>query len=281
MLVGASVPIDSAAAERQRARARFRSDRRLQRPDLLVLGRHAVRATAGSATSAPPAHGRSCRRRAGSIRRRVSISITSSIANGWAKQMMPVPQPGAMWIDGVFTVRDDGGQERLFARNARYLDLATNVEQGLALFNDSTETFQRFQTYALDAPITPQGHAFRHTDRRPRIHLLLADVSERAREGGLVRCDAHLHMGGLHAAAENTGTTPPIRRSTSTRSATRSSAGRRTPIRSATRCWKIWLRKGISTRDELPFRLEDFATAMRFACTVRRSIGTSFAKAGS
>jgi hypothetical protein len=63
----------------------------------------------------------------------------------------------------VFTVRDDGGQERLFARNARYLDLATNVEQGLALFNDSTETFQRFQSYALDAPISPQGHAFRHS----------------------------------------------------------------------------------------------------------------------
>jgi hypothetical protein len=83
-------------------------------------------------------------------------------SNGWAKEMMPVVQHGAMWIDGLFTVRDDGGQERMLARNARYLDLATNVEQGLALFNDSTETFQRFQTYALDAPITPQGHSFRH-----------------------------------------------------------------------------------------------------------------------
>ncbi|MEX0611624.1 MAG: hypothetical protein WD229_05860, partial [Pirellulales bacterium] len=40
---------------------------------------------------------------------------------------------------------------------------ARNEEQGLALFNDTTETFQRFQTYSLDAPITPQGHSFRHT----------------------------------------------------------------------------------------------------------------------
>jgi hypothetical protein len=84
-------------------------------------------------------------------------------ANGWAKQMMPVSQPGAMWIDGVFTVFDDGGQERLFARNERYLENFENVEQGLALFNDATQTFQRFQSYSLDAPITPQGHSFRHT----------------------------------------------------------------------------------------------------------------------
>ena len=93
----------------------------------------------------------------------VNLDYFVNPANGWAKEMMPVAQPGAMWIDGVFTVRDDGGQERLFARNARYLDLATNVEQGLALFNDSTATFQRFQSYALDAPITPQGHSFKHT----------------------------------------------------------------------------------------------------------------------
>ena len=93
----------------------------------------------------------------------INLEYFVNPADGWAKQMMPVTQPGAMWIDGVFTVHDDAGHERLMARNARYLDLATNVEQGLALFNDSTETFQRFQSYALDAPITPQGHAFRHT----------------------------------------------------------------------------------------------------------------------
>lgn len=93
----------------------------------------------------------------------VNLNYFVNPANGWAKEMMPVAEPGAMWIDGVFTVKDPDGQERLMARNARYLDLATNVEQGLALFNDSTETFQRFQSYSLTAPITPQGHAFNHT----------------------------------------------------------------------------------------------------------------------
>lgn len=84
-------------------------------------------------------------------------------ASGWSKEMMPVPQPGLMWIDGVFTVRDVDGQERLLARNARFQDLTQQDEQGLALFNDSRETFQRFQSYSLTAPITPQGHSFKHT----------------------------------------------------------------------------------------------------------------------
>src|SRR3990172_2315163 len=48
----------------------------------------------------------------------VNLDYFVNPANGWAKEMMPVAPPGAMWIDGVFTVHDDGGQERLFARNA-------------------------------------------------------------------------------------------------------------------------------------------------------------------
>jgi hypothetical protein len=47
-------------------------------------------------------------------------------ASGSAKEMMPVAQSGAMWIDGVFTVRDPDGIERLMAHNARYANLSTN-----------------------------------------------------------------------------------------------------------------------------------------------------------
>ena len=93
----------------------------------------------------------------------VNLNYFVNPANGWTKEMMPVSETGAMWMDGVFTVRDPDGQEHLMARNARYTDLSTNVEQGLALFNDTTETFQRFQSYSLTAPITPQGHAFNRT----------------------------------------------------------------------------------------------------------------------
>jgi hypothetical protein len=85
-------------------------------------------------------------------------------STGSAKEMMPVSQPGPMWIDGVFTVRDPDGIERMLGHNARFQDLSTQLESGLALYNDSTQTLQRFQSYALDAPITPQGHSFNVTE---------------------------------------------------------------------------------------------------------------------
>jgi hypothetical protein len=85
-------------------------------------------------------------------------------STGSAKEMMPVSESGLMWIDGLFTVRDPDGIERLMAHNARFQDLSTQLESGLALFNDSTQTFQRFQSYSLTAPITPQGHSFNVTE---------------------------------------------------------------------------------------------------------------------
>lgn len=112
----------------------------------------------------------------------VDLDYFVNPANGWARQMMPVAEQGVMWIDGLFTVRDDNGHERMLARNARFLDLETNVEQGLALFNDATETFQRFQSYSLDAPITPQGHAFKHSvDGEEYIYFSLTYPNVRVR----------------------------------------------------------------------------------------------------
>jgi hypothetical protein len=82
---------------------------------------------------------------------------------GNAGQMMPIEGPGLMWLDGLFTIPDDTGQERLLARYERHLDLETIVEQGLALWNDGTNIFERFQNYNLGTTLVPQGHSFRHT----------------------------------------------------------------------------------------------------------------------
>jgi hypothetical protein len=90
------------------------------------------------------------------------VNATGPLA-GSAKEMMPVSQSGLMWVDGLFTVRDPDGIERLMTHNARFQDLSTQLESGLALFNDSTQTFQRFQSYSLTAPITAQGHSFNVT----------------------------------------------------------------------------------------------------------------------
>lgn len=87
-------------------------------------------------------------------------------AGGSARQMMPLTDPGPVWIDGLFTVRDNSGTERLVTHFSR-MDPDPNhlfevLEHGLATFNDATAKFERYRAYAADA-IVPRGHAFRHT----------------------------------------------------------------------------------------------------------------------
>jgi hypothetical protein len=88
-------------------------------------------------------------------------------AAGSARQMMPLADPGPVWLDGVFTVNDDAGNQRLLAHYSRMNSDPNHafevLEHGLALFNDTSQTFQRFQAYPLDAPVVPRGHAFEQT----------------------------------------------------------------------------------------------------------------------
>jgi hypothetical protein len=87
-------------------------------------------------------------------------------ASGNSKQMMPLTDPGPVWIDGLFTVKDNTGQERMlthYSRRDPNNALGAQVEHGLALFDDTSKTFQRQQVYDLNAPITPMGHSFEHS----------------------------------------------------------------------------------------------------------------------
>ena len=190
----------------------------------------------------------------------VNLNYFVNPANGWAKEMMPVPQSGAMWIDGVFTVRDIDGQERLLARNARYTDLATNVEQGLALFNDSTETFQRFQSYALDAPVTPQGHAFNHTvNGQDYIYFNLTYPNVRVK----ANWNDVTHIANWEAYTplrENTrynSTNPPLDRD-ATGNLIFGWKKNADPL--TYEMLSDLVQRGYATRDQLPFRLKDAST---------------------
>ncbi len=85
---------------------------------------------------------------------------------GSSKQMMPLPQPGPVWIDGLFTVEDNSGREQMlthYSRRDPNNALGAQVEHGLARFNDSQAIFQRHQVYPLNAPIVAAGHSFEHT----------------------------------------------------------------------------------------------------------------------
>lgn len=104
---------------------------------------------------------------AGGISPSVGVDLDYYVdAGGSARQMMPLMQPGPVWIDGLFTIVDNTGQERMLTHYSRRNPenaLEGQVEHGLARFNDSQAIFQRFQTYPLDAPIVARGHSFERT----------------------------------------------------------------------------------------------------------------------
>ena len=190
----------------------------------------------------------------------VNLNYFVNPANGWTKEMMPVSETGAMWMDGVFTVRDPDGQEHLMARNARYTDLSTNVEQGLALFNDTTETFQRFQSYSLTAPITPQGHAFNRTvggQEYIYFNQTYPNVRVKATWNDVT------HIGNWEAYTplkENTrynSTNPPLDRDAQ---GNLIFGWKKNADPLSYEMLQDLVQRGFATRDQLPFRLKDAAT---------------------
>lgn len=190
----------------------------------------------------------------------VNLTYFVNPANGSAKQMLPVAEPGAMWMDGVFTVRDDGGQERLLGRNSRYLDLSTKAEQGIALFNDSTETFQRFQTYALSAPITPQGHSFHNTvgnDEYIYFSLTYPNVRVKADWFDITHIASWEAYTPLRANSRYDSNNPPLDLDASGNVVF---GWKKNTDALSYEMLEDLVAKGHLTRNELPFRLNDFAT---------------------
>ncbi|MBI2927839.1 MAG: hypothetical protein HYY24_19275 [Verrucomicrobia bacterium] len=63
-------------------------------------------------------------------------------ADGFAKAMCPDFGPGLQWIEGVMTVRDAQGKQRLVARVSSQKGLMPAYAWHLALFNDEKEIFE-------------------------------------------------------------------------------------------------------------------------------------------
>ena len=69
---------------------------------------------------------------------------------------------GVVWIDGVLTVADDTGRERLLAHYTHLASLGKTLDHGLAIFNDTKGEFERLQTLALTERWRfPHGHPLR------------------------------------------------------------------------------------------------------------------------
>jgi hypothetical protein len=82
--------------------------------------------------------------------------------NGFSRQMSPLKEPGLVWLDGLMTVKDNEGQQRMAAMFTRLKNLGDIRERGLVVFNDTTETFEPLVRSDLDfLPYPAAGHAFR------------------------------------------------------------------------------------------------------------------------
>ena len=84
--------------------------------------------------------------------------------DGFAKPISEAfaPDNAPVWIAGLVSVPDAGGEERLFGGYAKVEGLGATVEAGVMVFDDESETFQRVVTDLLeDGFVRPDGHAFK------------------------------------------------------------------------------------------------------------------------
>jgi hypothetical protein len=81
--------------------------------------------------------------------------------DGFSRKMCPLKEHGLVWLDGLMTVRDPNGDERMVARFARLRGLGEVLERGLVVFNDETETFEPVLRSGLELlPYRNTGQAF-------------------------------------------------------------------------------------------------------------------------
>ena len=120
----------------------------------------------------------------------VGVDLTYFVdADGFSKKMVPLKEPGPVWIDGLLTVADESGRERLVAHYARMKELDTMLEHGLIIFNDKTQQFDKLVQFDLqDKRRCPLGHAVRVEDHlyfatpfaTVRVKATLADLKNQA-----------------------------------------------------------------------------------------------------
>jgi hypothetical protein len=80
---------------------------------------------------------------------------------GFARAMMPLPErpEGVIWIDGVCTVPDERGREKLIAHYSRRKSLTKEIEHGIAVFEDEKAVFVPVKELPLEEKWRfPHGH---------------------------------------------------------------------------------------------------------------------------
>ena len=81
------------------------------------------------------------------------------------RRMVPLADPGLVWLFGLFTVTDDAGKEALVAGYSRRESLAREFEHGLVRFDDTAGVFKKVTSLEpRDTWQFPRGNAVRVTE---------------------------------------------------------------------------------------------------------------------
>lgn len=83
--------------------------------------------------------------------------------DGFSRGMAPLPGPGPTWIDGLVTLKDDAGHDRMFAAYAKIRGALEVYQRGLVEYNPEREEFEKVAEFPIDAPIHPGGQPFHRT----------------------------------------------------------------------------------------------------------------------
>ncbi len=81
--------------------------------------------------------------------------------DGLAKEMLPLPEGGLVWIEGLVPIKDPNGTERLVATYTRQQGLKFPDECGLALFDDDLQVFKPWVKFSCTRSHT-SSHPFLH-----------------------------------------------------------------------------------------------------------------------
>ena len=81
--------------------------------------------------------------------------------DGFSRPLCRLKEPGLVWLDGLITVKDNKGRERMVAKFARLKNLGEVLERGLVVFNDATHSFEPLVRSGVEfLPCSDSGHAF-------------------------------------------------------------------------------------------------------------------------
>ena len=94
---------------------------------------------------------------------------------GFSRPMCPIGGQGPVWIDGLLTLPDETGRERLVAHYMRMKSLGEMLEHGLVVFDEAKEVFRKHVEFDLGQRWRcPRGHPLRAKENGTEFFLFAA-----------------------------------------------------------------------------------------------------------